>query len=150
MAKRKKAPKKTTRRRRVGAIGGDGLKLILGAIGGSIVAGVVGSKLPATLDDKVKGLILAAGGYFVAKQSSPIVKGMGIGIAATGGLTLAKAILPAGTIGALNDAYMNGFNEYANNPQMNAIAGFSVNPNNPQMNVISGIDTAKMAGAGIS
>lgn len=151
MAKRKKAVKRSTRRRRVGAIGGDGVKVILGAVVGSVAANLVASKLPATLDDKIKGAIIAVAGFFVAKQSSPMIKGLGIGMAASGGVTLAKAVLPAGTLGAIGYDWdrLSGFNSYPNNPQLNAIAGFNVNPNNPQTNVIAGIDSRAGAGAGI-
>ena len=152
MARKKSTSKKgTSKRRRIGAVGGgDGVKMILGAIGGAVVSGIVSSKLPATMDEKIKGAILAVAGFFVAKQKSPLIKGMGIGVAASGGLTVAKSLLPAGTIGEIG--YMAGFDQYANSPQLNTIAGAGFNkfPNSPQNNVISGVDARIAAGAGIA
>lgn len=150
MARKRSSKKRgTSKRRRIGAVGGgDGVKLILGAIGGAVVSGLVSSKLPATMDDKIKGAILAVAGFFVAKQKSAIIKGMGVGIAASGGLTLAKSLLPAGAIGEIG--YMAGFDQYANSPQLNTIAGFNQFPNSPQNNVISGVDARVAAGAGIA
>lgn len=145
----KKSKRSGSKKRRVGAVGGgDGVQLILGAIGGAVVSGIVASKLPATMDAKIKGAILAVAGFFVAKQKSPLIKGMGIGVAASGGLTVAKSLLPAGTIGEIG--YMAGFDQYANSPQMNTIAGFDQYANSPQNNVISGVDNRIAAGAGLA
>lgn len=149
MARKKVAKKKGSRRRRIGAVGGgDGVKLIIGAIGGAVVSGIVSSKLPATMDEKIKGAILAVAGFFVAKQKNPIIKGMGVGVAAAGGLTLAKSFLPAGTVGEIG--YMAGFDRYPNTPQLNTIAGFTGSPNSPQSSVISGVNFAHAAGAGMA
>lgn len=143
MAKRKKSAKRgSSRRRRVGAIGGDGLKLAIGATIGAVAAGIVGAKLPATLDPKIKNAGMLVLGIFLAKNSNPIVRGGALGLAAVGGAGLVSGFLPAGTVGALRydfDRQLSGFNDYPNNPQVRAISGFSVSPNNPQVNVISGI-----------
>lgn len=150
MAKKKKtAKRRSTRRRRIGAIGGgDGLKLILGAAAGAIGGKLIASKLPASIDGKIKSAILIAGGFFLAgKAKNPLIKGVAVGMGATGAVALATDVLPAGTLGLISE--IGGFSQYPNNPQLNAIAGFNVHPNNPQLNVIAGIPV-NAAAAGIA
>lgn len=154
MARRKKTAKKTSsRRRRVGAIGGDGLKLVIGAIAGSIAATYAGNMVTG-IDGKIKNGVMIAGGVLLSKQSNPFIKGAALGIAAKAGHGL---LMDFGVIGAgpmLDfDRQISGFDSYPNNPQLNAIAGFNSFPNRPELNVISGVGNTDnyraMSGAGM-
>ena len=152
MAKKRKAGKRRTitRRRRIGKIADKNtLALAAGVAGGALVASFAASKL-TSLDPKIKAAILAAGGVFVAGQNSPLIKGIGLGIAGAGVVSLANSlgVIPAAVSGAplltFAPAGVSGFNNYPNFPQANVINGFNSYPNSPQMNTIG-----NMAAAGI-
>lgn len=157
MAKRKHHKKHhTTKRRRVSGIGigGDGMKLVIGAIAGAVVGQIAKSKL-TSVDDTIKGGGMVVVGLLGAKSGNSLMKGAALGFGAVGGLALASKFLPAGTIGAVD--YSNdggrilGFDNYPNNPARNAIAGFNANPNQPNKTVISGVNSGVkyMSGAGM-
>jgi hypothetical protein len=148
MAKKsKKSKTRTSRRRRVGAIGGDGLKLVLGAVAGAVVAGFASSKL-ASVDSKIKNAGMVVAGFLLAKNSNPLIKGAALGIAATGGVGLVATTGIMSGAPLLEFGQLSGFNEYPNNPQMNAIAGYSGATRGNEMNVISGITSAQAISAG--
>lgn len=154
MAKRHhKTKKHHSRRRRVGAIGGDGMKMIIGAVAGAVAAGFASSKL-ATVDSKIKNGAMVVAGFLLTKNSNPMIKGAALGIAAIGGVGLVKdtGIISGAPMMELDR--VSGFNSYPNNPQLNAIAGFNQYVNNPQQNVISGVSNPAAyniaAGAGLA
>jgi hypothetical protein len=145
MARRKKSVRKSSRRRRIGAIGGGGdtVKLMIGTLGGAVAATFVGSKLPDSLDPKIKAAILLAAGFMIARQKSPIVRGLGLGFGTAGGAQLVNS-LSGGAVGAI------GWEGSPNSPQLTTIAGFQSYPNSPQMNVISGVEPVRAASAGMA
>lgn len=145
MARKKRSVKKSSRRRRIGAVngGGDTVKLMLGTLGGALAATFIGNKLPDSLDPKIKAGILLAAGFMIARQKSAIVRGLGLGFGTAGGAQLVNS-LSGGSIGAI------GWDANPNSPQLTTIAGFQNYPNSPQMNVISGVEPARAASAGLA
>ena len=161
MAKRRKAARskgRGNRRRRISGIvpGKETIMTLAGAAAGLAAVSFISSKLPATLDGKVKNIIIFAGGVILAGQKNALLKGVGTGMAALGGYQLINSLKP-GTLPVITgapyvilDRQIAGFNNYPNNPQRNVIAGFNNYPNNPQRNVIAGLgsDSRRAAGAG--
>ncbi len=90
MAKRKAKKKTTTRRRRrIGAVAlnKDLMMQAAGAIGGYVIGQMVASKIAPTMDNKIKGAILAAAGLVVVPMvmKNTLGKGLAIGMAVAGG-----------------------------------------------------------------
>jgi hypothetical protein len=88
MAKRKKTKPTTRRRRRsVGAVNKDLLTQAAGAVAGFVAGQMIASKIAPTMDNKIKGLVIAAAGLFgvpmVMKNS--IGRGLALGLAVSGG-----------------------------------------------------------------
>lgn len=108
MAKRKKTKKVSSRRRRVGAASSNDLVMTLvggvaGAIGGKLLSNFAAKTFP-TLNANVLKYgtigIEAFGGYMLAKKGKPgLVKGLGMGLAISGGLKAAGVLLPTAGIG---------------------------------------------------
>ena len=152
--KRKAGGRRKGTRRRIGKIADKGtIALAAGVAGGAFVATLAASKL-SSLDPKIKAVVLAAGGVFIAGQNNPIIKGIGLGVAGAGVLSLANSfgLIPSSVsgIGApliqFTPRGINGFNNYPNFPQANTIAGFNQYPNAPQINTIGNMN---LASAGI-
>jgi hypothetical protein len=134
--------RKTTRRRRVGAINKSGLVATLGGIAvGALAARFVGTKLLSKLDPKISSGIQAAAGVFLTMQKSPVLKGVGMGMFGSGIVSAGQSFnLIAGV--PSRSSYLQ--NEYPD--EMPVISGsnndwnYLGNPqNSPDMNVISGV-----------
>lgn len=78
----------------------DAISVIAGAIGGA-VAGKMLIKFIPVEQPLIKALIPIGTGLMLAGQKSPMIKGVGYGMAAAGGLTLVDALMP-GMLGAPN------------------------------------------------
>jgi hypothetical protein len=89
MAKRKKHHV-ARRRRRVGATSGmTGLLMKAAGVAGGVYAGGMIAKTISTLDPKILGGGLLAGGLFLsAKAKNPLLEGVGFGLAAKGANSL--------------------------------------------------------------
>ena len=97
MARRKhaKTAKRHTRRRRIGAMGGNTLTTFAGTLGGYVVGNIVQSKLFPTMDAKIKGAVFAAAGVLLVPKLAkgcPLINGMGIGLAVSGGANILKSL----------------------------------------------------------
>lgn len=142
MAKRKKAVKRHTSRRRIGGIGQDLQHVgfaVIGAVAGRTLANVLskaGSDGSPLLDKKIGALIVTASGFALSKfVKNPIGQYAGLGMAAIGGVTLAQS---AGVLNGI-DGYLNS---------SNAVAGFL--PAAPQVaGVSSMVSGFKAADPGI-
>lgn len=130
MAKKRKsrrAVRKASRRRSRGPIGkimrkrkssprGGGMmatateavKIAAGLVAGQYLGRVLAEKVPQLADGKLRGGAMAAVGVFGAKYVPASLRGVALGVAASGAYQLAKELLPEGTIagdmGALNPA----------------------------------------------
>lgn len=108
MAKKKKSRKSYRRRsRRMGAIGGGGMiTQAAGIIGGAIAGNLVQNKLLANVtaipDAAKSAVVVALGVFFPRIVKGEIGKALGNGMIAAGGVQLAKSVLPAGMIGAMD------------------------------------------------
>lgn len=94
MARRRKT-RRTRTRRRVSGFGGSDLKVVagvvIGAIGGSFANAQV-AKMSKPIDPKIVAAVEVLGGGFLAtKARSPLVKGIGYGLAATGAIGAGKS-----------------------------------------------------------
>lgn len=93
MAKRKKSAhrRSTSRRRKMSGASGETIKMfggiMIGVIGGTMLA----QKIAPTMDPKIKGAILTAGGLFAStKVSGGLMEGIALGASVAGGTTLLK------------------------------------------------------------
>jgi hypothetical protein len=105
MAKKRKHHT-THRRRRVGAAGMTSVLPAIGtAIAGNIIGKIIASKF-TSLSPKILGAVLVGGGAFAATNKSPLIKGLGIGLATAGGQVLGQSFGLISGIGAagLRDA----------------------------------------------
>lgn len=93
MAKRKKQPAKHTRRRRVGGANSDVYVTIGGALLGFVGGKMLAAKVLPTVDDKIKGVGLAAIGVFGVPMVSKgaLAKGVTIGMGIAGGELLLQS-----------------------------------------------------------
>lgn len=98
MAKRKTKKSKSRRRSRVGALNGD-MSLLIGAVGGALVARIAASKMTS-----VKPVYQAAGqaaiGFILSKQTNSMFRGAGIGLFVSGAISGAQSLnMLSGIIG---------------------------------------------------
>jgi len=111
--KRRKAhktpAKRTTRRRRVGGMGGgDTINTFAGALGGFVAGNMLAGKLFPSMDAKLKGAIIAGAGIFLIPKfagNSPLMKGLALGMGVAGGSTVLKSLGVISGMGALNTAH---------------------------------------------
>lgn len=87
MAKRKRS-RKTSRRRRIGAVRGGMLGEALGVVGGAVLGGVAKKFIPGS--ELVKSAAVTAVGLFAGKF---IGKGLATGMVAYGGVSLVKELV---------------------------------------------------------
>ena len=95
MARRKRATKKrTTRRRRMSGVGAMGSQITgaLYTIAGAVAAGAVTKFLPATMNEKLKAAVPVVVGIMLPKYlKGNIGQGVGAGMVAAGGLKLVQS-----------------------------------------------------------
>ena len=95
MARRKRATKKrTTRRRRMSGVGAMGSQITgaLYTIAGAVAAGAVTKFLPATMNEKLKAAVPVVVGIMLPKYlKGNIGQGIGAGMVAAGGLKLVQS-----------------------------------------------------------
>lgn len=105
MAKRRKKSRVSYRRRRsVGAIGGQMVMDVAGLTLGAVLAKQVGKLLPS-MDSRITAVGKIVLGAVLPKFSStPIVRGIGNGMIAVGGLELVGGFVPA--LGATDDVVL--------------------------------------------
>ena len=118
MARKKKASRKTSRRRRMSGIGAVGsmASSVLYAVAGGVMAGAVVKYLPSTLNDKIKSAVPVAVGLFLPKFiKGNAGAGIGAGMVAVGGLKLFSSLAPNLGIGQID---MPGY-------QVPAISGYN-------------------------
>lgn len=118
MARKKKASRKTSRRRRMSGIGAVGsmASSVLYAVAGGVMAGAVVKYLPSTLNDKVKAAVPVAVGLFLPRfVKGNAGAGIGGGMVAVGGLKLFSSLVPNLGIGQID---MPGY-------QVPAISGYN-------------------------
>jgi len=80
-----------------------------GALAGAIASGVVKKLLEKSapdLDPKIKSVVIAGGGAFLAMQKSPLLKGAGLAMVSVGGMDLVSAFLPDGLFG-IDDIFVS-------------------------------------------
>lgn len=124
MAKKRKHTT-TRRRRRVGATSNmSGLIMKAGGIAAGVAAGGFVLKAIPTLDAKISGAVLLAGGIFLsAKGKSPLMQGLGAGLAAKGANNLLTSF---GLISGIGSVPLIG---YRNTPKLqNSVGGTMKNP----------------------
>lgn len=98
MAKRRKSSgRKSYRRRRVSGVGRAGMMELAELAGGTVLGGMAGRMVATSLgqgkDPKIVGAMQMAVGYFIAsKASGPIMKGLGVGMIANGGMDIAHSM----------------------------------------------------------
>lgn len=120
---KKTGKRKSPARRKMSGIGGDTLKtyggIMIGVVGGSMLA----QKVAPTMDPKIKGGILAAGGLFVAsKAKGGLMSGIGLGLSVAGGTQLLKGF---GVISGIAQPYQRRI--AGNAAQTSVMAGRGVN-----------------------
>ena len=95
MARRKRATKKSSyRRRRMSGVGAMGSQITgaLYTIAGAVAAGAVTKFLPATLNEKLKAAVPVVVGIMLPKYlKGNIGQGVGAGMVAAGGLKLVQS-----------------------------------------------------------
>ncbi len=120
MARRRK---KTVhhRRRRIGSASGmSGLLATAGGIvAGVFAGGMVAKMLPTSITPTISGAVLVGGGVFLSQKSaSPLLKGVGYGLAAKGANNL---LVSMGAITGIGSIPMIG---YRNTPKLqNSVGG---------------------------
>jgi hypothetical protein len=136
MAKKRKHHR-TTRRRRVGAASGmTGLLMKAAGVAGGVFAGGLVAKTVSSLDPKISGGVLLAGGlYLSGKSSSPLMQGLGYGLAAKGANNLLTSF---GVIAGIGSIPMIG---YRATPKMQSSVG------NVMKNPIGGVKDLTTIGA---
>ena len=91
MAKRKKG-RKASRRRRIGAAGGNMFADALTVIGGAVLGGVVKRFVPGS--ETVKSAVITAAGVFTPSLiKGPLGMKLGAGMTAYGGISLVKELV---------------------------------------------------------
>jgi hypothetical protein len=144
MAKKKSKARRSSGRRRMGAVpGGANLQILLGAVGGAIASRFI-TKAAAGLDPKVAtavNVVKAAAGYFAFGQTNPFVKGAGVGLFVAGSMDIATGF------GLLNGIAGTPvvFRQLTGAPQRNVVpeisgaADYVGNTVPPEIALISGI-----------
>lgn len=125
MAKRRK--KVTHRRRRIGSTSSKGMTGLLmkaGGVGAGVFVGGMIAKTISTLDPKILGAGLLGGGLFLAsKAKSPLLEGVGYGLAAKGANSLLTSF---GLITGIGSVPLIG---YRNTPKLqNSVGNVMKNP----------------------
>lgn len=162
MAKRRSRSKKSTRRRRrVGGASNDLLMTIVGgvagAVGGKLLANVAAKALPSLSPTVQKWGVAAAqavGGYYLAKKGKPgLMKGIGVGLAISGGMNVANNLgLPGmGRVPVMiptRGGLVGGFSDV---PRLGAITPNGGFPRPVTVGKVSNMSDVytRMAGAGI-
>jgi len=104
MARRKRATKRrTTRRRRMSGIGamGSNVTTAIYTIAGAVAAGAVAKFLPSTMNEKLKAAVPVVVGIMLPKYlKGNIGAGVGAGMVAAGGLKLVQSFGILNGIGA--------------------------------------------------
>ena len=143
MAKRKKATAKrrTTRRRRVGAVGMSGISDALFVIGGAAVGHFVSKIIPVDKPAIKSGIVLAAGIFLPKFIKNPMLSKMAPGLVAYGGLNLLQ------NTGVLKGLPMIGGYSYNQLPMGDAVAGL---PSNDAIAGLPSYHRANFANVGVS
>jgi len=109
MARRKRATKKSSyRRRRMSGVGAMGSQITgaLYTIAGAVAAGAVTKFLPATMNEKLKSAVPVVVGIMLPKYlKGNIGAGVGAGMVAAGGLKLVQSFGILNGIGAYGSSY---------------------------------------------
>ena len=109
MARRKRATKKSSyRRRRMSGVGAMGSQITgaLYTIAGAVAAGAVTKFLPATMNEKLKSAVPVVVGIMLPKYlKGNIGAGVGAGMVAAGGLKLVQSFGILNGIGAYGGSY---------------------------------------------
>ena len=103
MARRKRATKRRTSRRRMSGVGAMGSQVTsaIYTIAGAVAAGAVAKFLPATMNDKLKAAVPVVVGIMLPKYlKGNIGQGVGAGMVAAGGLKLVQSFGIRNGIGA--------------------------------------------------
>lgn len=69
------------------------IETMLGVVAGAIAGKVLINKIPVE-NEMLKALIPVGAGFFLTGQKQPLMKGLGYGMMATGGMTLASSLVP--------------------------------------------------------
>ena len=94
MARRKRATKRRTTRRRMSGVGAMGSQVTsaIYTIAGAVAAGAVAKFLPSTMNDKLKAAVPVVVGIMLPKYlKGNIGAGVGAGMVAAGGLKLVQS-----------------------------------------------------------
>lgn len=121
----KKKRRTTHRRRRVGASSNmTTLAMKAGGIAAGVAAGGLVAKTVSTLDPKILGAVLLAGGLLLSgKAKSPLMAGVGYGLAAKGANNLLTGF---GLINGIGSVPLIG---YRNTPKLqNSVGNIMRNP----------------------
>jgi hypothetical protein len=138
-SKRKKHHRMHIRRRKMGAIDGDTTKTIAGAVIGAIGARMIANNVATSIDPKIKNLVMLAGGAFLTmKAKNPMLKGAGLGIAASAAITEGQAFGLISGIGEIPN--------YASNRQLADASRVAVVGNFPQPGVVGGFPDINVVG----
>lgn len=123
MARRKKAtPKRrTSRRRRVGAVGMSGVSDALFVIGGAAVGHFISKLIPVDKPAIKSAIVLGAGIFLPKFIKNPMLSKMAPGLVAYGGLNLLQ------NTGILKGVPMLGGYSYNTLPESNMVAGLPAN-----------------------
>ena len=109
MARRKRATKKSSyRRRRMSGVGAMGSQITgaLYTIAGAVAAGAVTKFLPSTMNEKLKAAVPVVVGIMLPKYlKGNIGAGVGAGMVAAGGLKLVQSFGILNGIGAYGNSY---------------------------------------------
>jgi hypothetical protein len=89
-------------------------KLPMAEIGGALVGAIASgyvkkliTKSAPDLDPKIKGVVIAGAGAFLAMQKSPLLKGAGLAMVSVGGVELANAFLPDAGLSGMDDLFVS-------------------------------------------
>ena len=107
MARRKRATKRRTTRRRMSGVGAMGSQVTnaIYTIAGAVAAGAVAKFLPATMNDKLKAAVPVVVGIMLPKYlKGNIGAGVGAGMVAAGGLKLVQSF---GILNGIGASYTN-------------------------------------------
>jgi hypothetical protein len=144
MAKRKKAKKSYTKRRRrstMGAIGKIDLMAPIAMIGGAVVGRFLVNKFLAKQTGIIKGAAQVGAGIGVQLfVKNAMAYNAGSGMIAAGGLTLIQSVAPNLAIGAESDngiLFISGTDEI---DTVNGVDQIGADPMNDEINTVNGVD----------